>query len=80
MSLCALVYFPPSYLLIILGRERDREIEVDVCFGTRRDVSLFAALSCASIQLLNIPFPCDSKLSLALKGCMDLPGQISTYL
>ena len=61
-------------------RERDREIEVDVCFGTRRDVSVFAALSCASIQLLNIPVPCDFKLSLALQGCMDLPGQISTYL
>lgn len=70
-----------SFLLSInnIG-ERDREIEVDVCFGIRRDVSLFAALSCVSIQLLNIPFPCDFKLSCALKGCMDLPGQISTYL
>lgn len=60
--------------------EMEKEMEVDVCFGTRRDVSLFAALSCLSILLLNILFPCDFKLSSALQGCTDLPGQISTYL
>ena len=78
LYMCACVFF--SLLSINNIGERDMVIEVDVCFGTRQDFSLFAALSCPSILLLNIPFPGDFKLSFALKGCMDLPGQISAYL
>lgn len=50
MSLCVLLYFPPIPSINNIGereRERDREIEEKgVCFGTRQDVSVFAALSC----------------------------------
>lgn len=47
VSLCVrLCIFPPSYLLIILGRAREREIEVDVCFGTRQDVSVCSPKLC----------------------------------
>lgn len=80
MCLCVCACVFSSLVSINNIGERDTEIEVDVCFGTRRDVSVFAALSCVSIQLLNIPFPCDFKLSCALKACMDLPGQTSTSL
>lgn len=48
LCVCACVFSSILSINNIGGRERerDREIEVDVRFGTRQDVSLFAALSC----------------------------------